>query len=292
MENANLVAIVGYTDQKGESKQRLVTTSVQVALLLARRHDNVLRDIRKLVAPLTAESDETRHLPAYLESLKQYFTPTEHTDERGKVQPSYLLTEAGLAMLIGMYRTPEAKRISQQFTAAFFSASEEQQHLKDKKDKELRQELSRLHSESQDGTFHTLREERDRFKVERDTAERRLWEIEQNPIEKYSKSVQDRTFQLAEEKARKLYAPALREVYKEMTAVYDIAQEFADYISVVGSKPQDEWVDKPSGHLRRRAGQLTNRRLKCALRASVGPDGLAEGLRRWLQEPCDIVVAE
>ena len=292
MENTSLVTPVAYTNQKGESKQRLVVTSVKVANLLGRRHDNVLQDIRTLVAPLTAESDETQHLPAYLEALKSYFTPTEHTDERGKVQPSYLLTEAGLAMLIGMYRTPEAKRISQQFTAAFFAASEEQQRVKDQKIAEMKKELADWHYKSEDGTYQTMIALCEKNEQEVKEARRQLFEYENNPIKKYSREVQDITFRKAEDKARALYAPALREVYNEMMAVYDIGEELAQYILAVGGKPKEEWVDKPDGHLRRRAGQLINRRLKCALRAHVGPDGLAEGLKRWLQEPCDIVVAE
>lgn len=293
MENTSLVAVVGYTDQKGESKQRLVVSSEQVAVHLNKMHKNVMRDIREIIAGLDTP-DESGELPPqiYVDRLKGSIIASEYVDERGKKQDRFLMTEEGFYSLIRTYRNADAKRLYQRLIGEFFAASEEQQHLKDKKDRELRQELSRLHYESQDGTFHTLREERDRFKVERDVAERRLWEIEQNPIEKYSKAVQDRTFQLAEEKARKLYAPALKEVYKEMVAVYEIGNELAMYIAEVGAKPLDEWVDKPDGHLRRRAAQLMNRRVKCELRGHVRPEDIAEGMRRWLEEPCDIVVAE
>lgn len=294
MENLVSIRASQNGSQNAGDEPVLVVSSVQVAKHMDKLHKNVMRDIREILDALDTPDEEDGSVAPqiYADHLKEAITVSEYVDERGKTQECFLLTEDGFYSLIRTYRNKEAKRLYQTLTGEFFNAKKELKRLKDKRLAEMKSELSRLHYESQDGTFHTLREERDRFKVERDVAERRLWEIEQNPIEKYSKSVQDRTFQLAEEKARKLYAPALKEVYKEMVAVYEIGNELAMYIAEVGAKPLDEWVDKPDGHLRRRAAQLMNRRVKCELRGHVRPEDVAAGMRRWLEEPCDIVVAE
>lgn len=80
-------------------------TSLQVAEHFGKRHGDVIRSIRKLEVPE--------------EFSRRNFASRDYFDERGKVQPSYLITRDGFALLAMGFTGKEAMRWKLAYIAAF-----------------------------------------------------------------------------------------------------------------------------------------------------------------------------
>lgn len=83
------------------------TTSLKVAETFGKRHDVVIRDIRKL----------QDNLP---ESFRAHnFVESSYTNQQGKKQPMYLLTRDGLTLLVMGYTGKEAMKFKLAYIEAF-----------------------------------------------------------------------------------------------------------------------------------------------------------------------------
>lgn len=83
----------------------ITATSLQVAEHFQKRHTNVIRTIRNLDV-----SEEFSRLN---------FEPRDYLDERGKVQPMYLVTRDGFAMLAMGFTGKEAARWKEAYISTF-----------------------------------------------------------------------------------------------------------------------------------------------------------------------------
>lgn len=89
----------------GIADGQATATSLQIAQHFGKRHTNVIRAIRKLGC-----SEEFSRLN---------FEPRDYVDERGKVQPMYLITRDGFAILAMGFTGQEAMRWKESYIAAF-----------------------------------------------------------------------------------------------------------------------------------------------------------------------------
>ncbi len=90
------------------SGEHIYTTSRKVAEHFGKRHDNVLRDVQKLLAELTDA-----------EFGRLNFEESSYLNEQLKQQPEYRLTEEGFALLAMGFTGREALRWKVAFLQAF-----------------------------------------------------------------------------------------------------------------------------------------------------------------------------
>ncbi len=76
-------------------------TSRQVAEAFSKRHDHVLRDIRKVMDKCS---------PAF---NAPNFSPSEYVDAKGERRPMYLLSKEAMMMVTMGYTTPEAIKVKE-----------------------------------------------------------------------------------------------------------------------------------------------------------------------------------
>ncbi len=81
------------------------TTSLIIAEVFEKRHDNVLQDIKKLEC-----SDEFRLLN---------FQERDYVDSRGKTQPMYIITRDGFSFLVMGYTGKKAAEFKEKFIKSF-----------------------------------------------------------------------------------------------------------------------------------------------------------------------------
>ena len=86
-------------------KDEAVTTSLLVAEMFHKRHDNVIRDIKTLDC-----SDDFRLLN---------FEETNYKDEHGRMQPMYYVTKDGFTFLVMGYRGKKAAEFKEAYIQAF-----------------------------------------------------------------------------------------------------------------------------------------------------------------------------
>lgn len=84
-----------------------VTTSLDVAESFERRHDNVLKDIRKIEARASKKFSRL-----HLEGV-------EYVDDKGQLRPMYNLTRDGWTMLVMGWSSEKAFEIKEQYIEAF-----------------------------------------------------------------------------------------------------------------------------------------------------------------------------
>ncbi len=94
-----------------KNEERAVTSSVKVAEVFEKRHDNVLRDLKLLPC-----SDEFRLLN---------FEESSYVNEQGKKQPMYFMTKDGLVLLIMGYTGDKAMKFKEEYISAFNSMENE-----------------------------------------------------------------------------------------------------------------------------------------------------------------------
>lgn len=85
----------------------LKTNSRMVASMFKKRHDNVLRDIREIIA----------QIPDNFSRL--IFEEAKYIDKQGKTRESYEMTKDGFMLLVMGYNTKEAMAIKVAYIAAF-----------------------------------------------------------------------------------------------------------------------------------------------------------------------------
>lgn len=115
------------------NKQAL-TTSLKVAEGFAKRHDNVIRDIKNLIA--TNEETATESNPLKFEGVK-HFVESSYIDAKGESRPMYIITFTGFLMLTKSYRDPLATEIYLQFIDTFTKMQAEIAELKARRAAEL-----------------------------------------------------------------------------------------------------------------------------------------------------------
>lgn len=80
--------------------------STEIAAEVNKHHKNLMRDIRALLDEsfdIYSEED--------CEFVHMQFLPSTYWDKRGKSNPSFEITHAGLALLLPQYHCKEAKRL-------------------------------------------------------------------------------------------------------------------------------------------------------------------------------------
>lgn len=115
-----------------------MTTSRRVAQMFGKEHKNVLRSVERLLPDLPDEFSRLN------------FEPRTYTDDRGKEQPEYLLTQDGFLMLAMGFTGRTAIHWRAAFIKAFNAlgkALQRQQHALMSRERELvRAEVARSHS--------------------------------------------------------------------------------------------------------------------------------------------------
>ncbi len=87
----------------------LKTNSRMVASMFKKRHDNVLRDIREIIA----------QIPDNFSRL--IFEEAKYIDKQGKTRESYEMTKDGFMLLVMGYNTKEAMAIKVAYIAALLA---------------------------------------------------------------------------------------------------------------------------------------------------------------------------
>ena len=85
----------------------LKTDSRKVAMAFGRRHDNVMRDIRKILPQINEEFNAL------------IFEEVEYTDKKGEKRQMYEMTKDGFVLLTMGYTTPEAMKVKIAYIKAF-----------------------------------------------------------------------------------------------------------------------------------------------------------------------------
>lgn len=85
----------------------LKTDSRKVAMAFGKRHDNVMRDIRKILPEINDEFNAP------------IFEAVEYTDKQGKTRQMYEMTKDGFVLLTMGYTTPEAMKVKIAYIKAF-----------------------------------------------------------------------------------------------------------------------------------------------------------------------------
>ena len=85
----------------------LKTDSRKVAMAFGKRHDNVMRDIRKILPQINEEFNAL------------IFEEVEYTDKKGEKRQMYEMTKDGFMLLTMGYTTPEAMKIKIAYIKAF-----------------------------------------------------------------------------------------------------------------------------------------------------------------------------
>lgn len=115
-----------------------MTTSRRVAQMFGKEHKNVLRSVERLLPDLPDEFSRLN------------FEPRTYTDDRGKEQPEYLLTQDGFLMLAMGFTGREAIRWRAEFIKAFNvmarTLQRQQRTLMSAERERVRAEVARSHS--------------------------------------------------------------------------------------------------------------------------------------------------
>lgn len=85
----------------------LKTDSRKVAMAFGKRHDNVMRDIRKILPQINEEFNAL------------IFEEVEYTDKKGEKRQMYEMTKDGFVLLTMGYTTPEAMKVKIAYIKAF-----------------------------------------------------------------------------------------------------------------------------------------------------------------------------
>jgi Rha family phage regulatory protein len=86
------------------------TTSLEVAAYFGKRHDHVLRDIERLIAPESGLSERFR---------APNFGAANYLDDQKKPRPMYRLSFNGFVILVMGYTGPKAMAIKEAYIAEF-----------------------------------------------------------------------------------------------------------------------------------------------------------------------------
>ncbi|MBF0324225.1 MAG: Rha family transcriptional regulator [Alphaproteobacteria bacterium] len=90
------------------------TNSLDVATYFGKRHDNVVRDVRRLIMEGGALKSEETPL-----SVKAMFALSEYIDEQGKLQPCYDVNRDGFLLLTMGYTGKTALRMKLAYMGRF-----------------------------------------------------------------------------------------------------------------------------------------------------------------------------
>lgn len=85
----------------------LKTDSRKVAMAFGKRHDHVMRDIRKIMLQINEEFNAP------------IFGAVEYTDKKGETRQMYEMTKDGFVLLTMGYTTPEAMKVKIAYIKAF-----------------------------------------------------------------------------------------------------------------------------------------------------------------------------
>lgn len=112
-------------DAVSEHDHKIVTTSLKVAEVFGKRHDNVLRDIQKISLLKSAESDSVSLFKSeeatdpIAEFSALNFEAAEYIDEQGKKRPMVEMTKDGFTLLVMGYTGEKAMLFKIAYIAEF-----------------------------------------------------------------------------------------------------------------------------------------------------------------------------
>lgn len=96
--------------------KQVVTTSVRVAEVFGKRHDNILRQINTLIGSLREQQDFT-HLKNEVSTVK--YAVGEYADSTGRKLKQYIMNRDGFTLLAMGFTGPKALKFKLQYIQAF-----------------------------------------------------------------------------------------------------------------------------------------------------------------------------
>lgn len=94
--------------------KQVITTSLRVAEVFGKRHDNILRQINSLIGSLREQQDFS---PLKNEEAK--FAVANYKDEQGKLRKQYIITRDGFTLLAMGFTGSKALKFKLQYIQAF-----------------------------------------------------------------------------------------------------------------------------------------------------------------------------
>ncbi len=94
--------------------KQVVTTSVRVAEVFGKRHDNILRQINTLIGGLREQQDFSR-----LKNEVAKYAVANYKDEQGKLRKQYIMNRDGFTLLAMGFTGPKALKFKLQYIQAF-----------------------------------------------------------------------------------------------------------------------------------------------------------------------------
>ena len=94
--------------------KQVITTSLRVAEVFGKRHDNILRQINALIGSLREQQDFS---PLKNEEAK--FAVANYKDEQGKLRKQYIITRDGFTLLAMGFTGSKALKFKLQYIQAF-----------------------------------------------------------------------------------------------------------------------------------------------------------------------------
>lgn len=94
--------------------KQVVTTSVRVAEVFGKRHDNILRQINTLIGRLREQQDFSR-----LKNEAAKYAVANYKDEQGKLRKQYIMNRDGFTLLAMGFTGPKALKFKLQYIQAF-----------------------------------------------------------------------------------------------------------------------------------------------------------------------------